>query len=562
MDASQLSAGAWKIARFAAQCAAVAGIALTTGRRQSDGGSVGHREPTWNGDRLRRLVADLLQTQQIIVVSNREPVIHQQVAGRIVVQRPASGLVTALEPVVRTCGGVWVAHGSGSADREVVDRLDRLRVDDKDGSYVLRRVWLTPEQERGYYYGFANQALWPLCHRAHAQPIFRRDHWAEYVRVNRRFAEAVVDESASDDPIVLVQDYHFALVPRLLRQRLPRATIIAFWHIPWPNAERFAICPYQRELLEGLLGSTIVGCQTVEHCSNFLQSVARGLEARIDRDDRAVEFDRQTTLARPYPISIEWPNPWADSARPVDVCRETVRRTLGVPSHAKLVVSVDRMDYTKGIEERLLAFERLLEGWPQSGAPLVFLQVAAPSRTEIQRYSEFAERVDRLVDAVNARFSTLGYTPVVLLHRHCGPQEVFEYYRSADVCYISSLHDGMNLVAKEFVAARDDVRGVLVLSRFAGAARELTEALIVNPYDIDGAAEALQRALSMPLAEQQERMHALRAVVETANVFTWAGAMLTDAALSHERQARLTRLNADSHVVAGDGSGDRVANRL
>ena len=496
----------------------------------------------WTAARLRQVLHESLQGERVIVVANREPRIHEcNDNDEVIVRHPASGLVTALEPVMRACSGVWVAHGSGAADRVASDRNGRFTVSTGDAEYSLRRVWLNEEEERGYYYGFANEALWPLSHLAHAHPIFRRDDWTQYQRVNQKFADAVSAEADCDDPIVLVQDYHFALVPRMLRRRFPRATILTFWHIPWPHAERLSICPFHEPLLEGMLGSSIVGFHTPQHCQNFLDSVDRCLEVRVERGEMAIVHQRQTTLVRPYPISIEWPNRLVSSSPPVAECRQSVRAELGLAAEAKVVVCVDRLDYTKGIEERLRTFERTLERW-NGASQLAFLQVGAPSRVRIDRYREFGSRVRSEVARINARFIGSGRTPIILADRHYEPPEVFRLYRAADVCYVSSLHDGMNLVAKEFVSSRDDEQGVLLLSRFAGAARELTEALIVNPYDVEAVADILQAALSMGSAEQRERMHALRQQVSEFNVYRWAGRMLLDATRLRHRERLQDRL--------------------
>jgi trehalose 6-phosphate synthase len=500
----------------------------------------------WTAARLKQVLREHLHGERVVVVANREPCIHDWKDGRIEVRHPASGLVTALEPVMRACSGVWVAHGSGTADRDAADLQGRVEVGAAGASYTLRRVWLTDEEEQGYYYGFANEALWPLCHLAHGHPTFRRSDFAQYRRVNQRFADAVASEVDCDDPIVLVQDYHFALAPRMIRERFPKATILTFWHIPWPNAERFSICPFGEEVLEGLLGSSLVGFQTYQHCHNFLESVDRSLEVRVERHDMSVICHRRPTLVRPYPISIEWPSRWSDSAPAVAECRRLVRRELGLPDHAQLVVSVDRMDYTKGIEERLLTIERTLERRPGSAPPLAFLQVGAPSRVRIDRYRQFGDHVRAEVDRINARFSTGpgGHRPITLVDRHCEPPEVFGFYRAADVFYVSSLHDGMNLVAKEFISARDDERGVLLLSRFAGASRELAEAIIVNPYDVEGVSDALQAALEMPDDEQRERMRSMRLQVSEHNVYRWAGRMLLGAARLRRRERLQGRLGA------------------
>ena len=500
----------------------------------------------WSPQRLKQTLVRHFPGEKVVVLANREPYIHQrQPDGTIKVMHPASGLVTAVEPVLRACSGVWVAHGSGSADRDVVDQNDHIRVPPGEESYDLRRVWLTPDEERGYYYGLANEGLWPLCHLAHARPIFRSEDWATYQAVNRRFADAVCKESSGDDPVVLVQDYHFALAPRFIRERLPRAVIITFWHIPWPNSERFGIFPWLAEILEGLLGSSIVGFHTQLHCNNFVDSVDRYLEARIDREAMAVIQRGRPALVRAYPISLEWPCQWVTSAPPVAECRKSVFAELGLKPDALLGVGVDRLDYTKGIEERMMAVERMLDRHPAYRGRFSFVQLAAPSRSVIERYQQLDEAVEKLTARINAKFGSEGYRPIILLRAHHEPPTVFRYYRAADFCYVSSLHDGMNLVAKEFVAARDDEAGVLLLSQFAGAARELPESLIVNPYNVDEASAAMVRALTMSAEDQCGRMHAMRAFLAEFNVYRWAGRMLMDAARIRRRATVLGHLDDD-----------------
>lgn len=497
----------------------------------------------WTAQRLKDTLVRHLQGERIVVLANREPYIHQyREDGAIGVMRPASGLVTALEPVLQACSGVWVAHGSGSADRETVDATGHIGVPPGEESYVLRRIWLTPEEEKGYYYGFSNEGLWPLCHLAHTRPVFGSEDWKHYRAVNERFAEAVVFEVGAEDPIILVQDYHFALAPAMIRRRLPRATVITFWHIPWPNAERFGICPWREEIIQGLLGSSILGFQTRLHCNNFIESVDRFLETRIDREQIAVVQQDRTTLVRDYPISIEWPSRWVRSAPTPAECRAAVFEELGLAPDTLLGVGVDRLDYTKGVEERLWAVEQLLVKYPDYRGRFVFVQLAAPSRSLIDRYRQLDEDVQRIAAQINARFGTAGYQPIVLLRAHHEPPTVFKYYRAAQLCYVSSLHDGMNLVAKEFVAARDDEQGVLVLSHFAGASRELVEALIVNPYDLDDASTALETALSMGPEEQRARMRAMRALLAEFNVYRWAGRMLIDAARRRRKDRLVGRL--------------------
>ena len=500
-------------------------------------------ESAWTAERLRSLLATDLHDQEVIVVSNREPYIHEKTDAGLVVRRPASGLVTAVEPVMRACSGTWIAHGSGSGDRQAVDSKDRVRVPPGEEAYALRRIWLTEDEEQGYYYGFANEGLWPLCHVAHVRPVFREGDWLRYKAVNRLFADAVATEARTEDPIVLVQDYHFALLPAMIRERLPRATIITFWHIPWPNPESFGICPWSQELLRGMLGSTILGFHTPHHCRNFVETVDRQLEARIEHEHSTITVEGHETLIESYPISIEWPAPAVSAAwPPAPSCRERVFERFGLPNDARLAVGVDRFDYTKGILERLHAVERLLEKHPEWARRFAFVQIAAPTRTSLDEYRAFQQRIAELVERINRRFGRDGRKPVHLVAEHHDHDALAELYRAADVCVVTSLHDGMNLVSKEFVAARDDERGVLVLSRFAGAAREMTEALIVNPYHVEETADALHRAITMPGEEQRERMASLRNTVREFNVFRWAGRMLGDAARLRLRERIAARV--------------------
>jgi len=506
----------------------------------------------WTAERLKQTLNRHLQGEKIVILANREPYIHHYANdGKIEVQHPASGLVTALEPIMRACSGVWVAHGSGDADRETVDRNDHVRVPPGEESYHIRRVWLSDEEQQGYYYGFSNEGLWPLCHIVDARPVFRAEDWRQYRAVNQKFADAVCSEADSDDPIILVQDYHFALAPAMIRKRLPAATVIVFWHIPWPNGERMGICPWRNEILEGLLGSSILGFHTQLHCNNFLDSVDRYLETRIDREHNAVVMQGHRTLIRPYPISIQWPVQWAEMAPSVDECRAQLWRELGLKPDALLGVGVDRLDYTKGIEERFLAVELLLERHPEFCGRFSFAQLAAPSRTQIERYKVLNETVERLAERINQRFGKKDYKPILLLRSHHEPQEVFRFYRAADLCYVSSLHDGMNLVAKEFVAARSDLKGVLVLSEFTGAARELTEALIVNPYDLESSSAAMAAALIMPVDEQKDRIRSMRAMLAQFNVYRWAGKMLVDAARLRSQERLAGRLAERANISRG-----------
>lgn len=503
---------------------------LETDRRTKD-----ESQMTWSPRALKDILRGELTGDEVLIVSNREPYIHVRRDDKIEIQFPASGLVTALEPIMRACSGTWIAHGSGNADREVVDKNDHIRVPPDNPSYQIRRVWLTKEEEQGYYYGFANEGLWALCHIAHTRPTFRSQDWNQYVAVNKKFADAVVEEAKTDNPVVLVQDYHFALLPKMIKERLPKATVITFWHIPFPNPEVFGICPWREELLDGLLGSSILGFHTRFHCNNFIEAVDRFMESRIDRETSTISYRGNLTAVNHYPISIEHPVKWLKSQKPVNECRASIRSLNGMPSDRLVGIGVDRLDYTKGILERFLAVERLLELEPQWIGKFSFIQIAAPSRSSINQYQHFETDVRAMASKINLRFGREGYEPICLKIEHHDAPQVYEYYRGADLCFISSLHDGMNLVAKEFVAARDDEQGVLILSQFTGASRELPEALIVNPYNIDQCAAALHVALEMPKSEQRNRIRSMRGLIQEFNVYRWAGRMLLDAARLRQR---------------------------
>jgi alpha,alpha-trehalose-phosphate synthase [UDP-forming] len=484
-------------------------------------------ESMWTADRLAVHVRDRLEDGRLFVVSNREPYIHVRRGKAVEVSVPASGVVTAIEPVLQACDGTWVAHGSGDADLETVDAHDRLLVPPDDPRYTLRRVWLNKEEEEGYYYGFANEGLWPLCHIAHTRPLFRANDWKHYQEVNRKFADALLEEMENvGRPVVLVQDYHFALLPRMIKERRPDARVAIFWHIPWPNPEAFAICPWQRELVDGLLGADLIGFHIQAHCTNFLQTVDRIVESRIDWEHFSVQRLDHLTTVRPFPISVEFADVAADPP-PESAYEEraALLKTLGVEA-ALMGVGVDRMDYTKGILERFLAVERFLEKYPRYQGVFTFVQIGAPTRTHIRRYHDLQAEMEGEADRINWRFQAGQWKPIVLLNRQHSHKEIEAYYRAADLCLVTSLHDGMNLVAKEFVASRYDERGVLILSCFTGAARELRDALQVNPYDIDQTAEAIRAALEMQSEEKRMRMQRMRKVVREHNVYRWAGSLI------------------------------------
>ena len=484
-------------------------------------------EHQWTAERLAANIRERFGSSRIFLLSNREPYMHVLQGKETVCMVPPSGLVTALEPVLRACDGVWVAHGSGSEDALNVDKFDRLRVPPDDPRYTLRRVWLSKEEEAGYYDGFANEGLWPLCHIAHTRPIFRASDWEWYQRVNEKFAAALLEEmEGSAHPIVFVQDYHFALVPRLIKAARPDARVAIFWHIPWPNAEAFGICPWQARLLDGLLGADLIGFHIPLHCNNFLSTVDRVLEARTDREHMTARRDGHTSAVRPYPVSVAFDGSKPERKTPAP-SRDELLKEFGLRCET-LIVGVDRMDYTKGIVERLMAVEKLIEEHPYYLERLTMVQIAAPSRSRIPSYIELNRKVKETVERINQRYQTAQWKPILLIERQCSHAEVDLWYRAASVCLVTSLHDGMNLVAKEYVAAHDDEDGVLVLSKFTGAATELLDALIVNPYDIEGVAEAVHQALEMDLDERRKRMQRMRHHVMDHNIYRWAASILGD----------------------------------
>jgi len=481
-------------------------------------------ETLWTEERLKQFAKLRLGESPLVVVSNREPVRHVKKDGRIVAEIPASGLVTAMDPVMRACGGVWVAQGNGGADRETSDARGRLLVPPDDPRYTLRRVWLTKEEEAGYYEGFANEGLWPLCHIVHTRPLFRPGDWAHYRAVNEKFAAAVLEEIAgAEAPMVLLQDYHFALLPALVKRERPDARTAIFWHIPWPNFEHFSICPWQDELLLGMLGADLIGFHTQYYCNNFLDTVERAIEARTDWERFSVTRGRHTTYVKPFPISVA-PDFVED---PPALSRASLLGGLGLQAEW-IGVGVERLDYTKGLPERFRAIGRFFECFPAYRERVAFVQLAAPSRSTIPRYQQLEAEVDETVRAVNAGLATKRWRPITYVKRHHDHREIWPFYRHADFCMVTSLHDGMNLVAKEFVSVRDDDDGVLILSQFTGASSELRDALLVNPYDVDGTAEAIRAAVEMSPDERRARMARMRQSVREQNIYRWAGLLLNE----------------------------------
>ena len=482
----------------------------------------------WTKESLCALVAEKLKDYLFIVVSNREPYIHRFSERRIAVQKPASGLTVALDPVMQACGGTWIAHGSGDADREVVDVNNRVRVPAEDPKYWLRRVWLSASDVEGYYYGFANESLWPLCHIAYTRPSFSESNWNAYKNVNRIFADSVLAEIGDHKAFVFVQDYHLALLPRMLKERNPNAIVGQFWHIPWPNPEAFRICPWQEDIIRGLLGNDLLGFHIRYHRNNFMDTVDQAVEARVDREIWEVTHQGKRTAVRPFPISVDF-DELDLLSRAEDVGPEISRlkETLGITDQI-IGIGLDRIDYTKGIPERFNALDRFFSKYPEYVGRVVFVQAGVPSRTEVGAYQRLNEDIDQLVDEINSRHGDGDWKPIRYLREHESPVTLMAMRRMADFCVVSSLHDGMNLVAKEFPASRPDEDGVLILSRFTGAARELTDALLINPYATDDFAETIKSAVEMPFEERQKRMRKMREIVRENNIYKWAADVISE----------------------------------
>lgn len=487
-----------------------------------------NKEELWTEAKLRDLVQAKLGENALFVVSNREPYMHvtDEVTGAPRCIRPASGVVTAIDPVMRACGGTWVAHGSANADRKFVNSKNKLGVPPQDNRYILKRVWLSKEEEEGYYYGFSNEGLWPLCHITHTRPVFKESDWQMYKQANQKFADSLLEELPAKNPFVFIQDYHFTLLAGMIKEKRPDATIALFWHIPWPNPEVFSTCPYQEQILEGLLACDLIGFHVQSHCNNFLDTANRLLESRVDTEKFSVVRFGKETFIRPFPISVNGYMTGAISKPDADQI-DIIRKEFELEGKV-VALGVDRIDYTKGLIERILAVDRFIEKYPQYKDKFVFIQLAAPSRTHIKRYHDLIGEIDELVEKKNWKYSEGNWSPVIYLKRHFSPEEIRPYYALADICIVSSLHDGMNLVAKEYVASKSDLNGALILSRFTGAARELTDAIQINPYSIEEFADAIKIAVEMPLEEKRRRMENMRNIVRENNVYRWAGNIITE----------------------------------
>ncbi|HYZ83611.1 MAG TPA: trehalose-6-phosphate synthase [Bryobacteraceae bacterium] len=484
--------------------------------------------PLWTSRKLRELIEDRLSGVKFIVVSNREPYIHKHDSnGEIVCIEPASGMATAIDPLLRASGGVWVAHGSGSADKETVDINDHVMVPPGEESYTLRRVWLDQQLEKEYYYGLSNEGLWPLCHIAFQRPIFRLKDWEAYRRANQIFADAVLEEAGDQSALVFIQDYHFGLLPRMLKDRNPNLLVAQFWHIPWPNRESFRVFPWAEELLDGMLGNDLLGFHIRHHCLNFLDTCDRNIESLVDNEHFLVTRGGHNTMVRPFPISIDFEQHTRD-AQSFRVDKEIDNWLKVFETQPEWIgVGIDRIDYTKGIPDRLAALDLFLEKHPEFIGRILFVQIGVPTREHIGAYTDLSASIDAQVEAMNKKWQRNGWHPIHYHKGHCNQDRLMALHRLANFCLVSSLHDGMNLVAKEYVASRFDNKGVLILSQFTGSARELTDALLINPFSTDDMADAIYRAICMPVEEQMKRMQRMREIIEEFNIYRWAGKFLS-----------------------------------
>jgi len=482
-------------------------------------------EAIWTPERLKVEMETILQNKKMVVVSNREPYMHVHDGKNIKCLVPASGLITAMEPILKACGGLWIASGTGDADKETVDKNDTLQVPPENPKYTLKRLWQTKKEEEHFYFGFSNEGLWPLCHIAHTRPTFREEDWFYYKKVNEDFAKAVLKETADEEePFILIQDYHFALLPALIKKEKPDAKVAIFWHIPWPNPESFGICPWQKEILRGMLGADLIGFHTQYHCNHFLETVNRTLESRVSWENFSVKLKGHSTQVKPFPISIAFTPKDFDNKSP-KIKPSQLLAAYGITAK-HIGIGVDRVDYTKGLIEKFLAIERFFEKYPAYVGKFTFVQIGAPSRSELKSYSDIMNDIVNESERINLRFKSKNWKPLLLLNQYHSQSEIAPFYSSADFCMVSSLHDGMNLVAKEFVASRNHNDGTLILSRFAGAAQELQGAIIVNPYNIEHSADAIKSALEMTIEEQHQRMNQMRQEIVNHNIYLWAANLI------------------------------------
>lgn len=468
---------------------------------------------------LKAFIEEIFTDKNLIIVSNREPYIHKKSGLSIRVEKPAGGLTSAMDDVLKVTGGTWVAWGSGSGDRDVVDSKNLVRVPPENPSYMLKRVWLASSEVENYYHGYSNQVLWPLCHITLDRVYFRKKFWEDYKKVNRAFSDAVLEE-AGNDSIIWIHDYHLCLLPQMLRNERPELTIAHFWHIPWPDWSVFRICPQAREIIEGLLGNDLIGFQIPLFVKNFMDCVRGCLDADIDYTKETINFKGHTTRLKAFPISIDFDkfNSMASSQRTKGMIQR-LKEKYGL-TQGYIGIGVDRLEYTKALIKRLQAIDLFFDRYERFRRKFTFIQIAVPTRMR-EPYISYKKAVEELVSKINEKYSVGDWKPIIYIDTKVDHNDLVSYYRMADVAIISSVYDGMNLVAKEYVASKTDEKGVLILSELAGASEELEGSILVNPYDIEGFSECIKRALKMPDKEKTSRMAALRRLVSENNIHKW-----------------------------------------
>jgi trehalose-6-phosphate synthase len=481
----------------------------------------------WKKQTIEKLTSERMRDHQLIIVSSAEPYTHAYHKDKITVTRGSGGIITAMEPIIKANGGLWIAYGRGPADKEMVNEEDKLKLPPGRNQYTLKRLWISKKNLVGWYYGLCNEALWPLCHSVFERPTFRQTDWDMYVAVNQQYADAVLKEvNGKLKAVVWIHDYHLSLVPQMLKAKRPDLIVGYFWHIPWPVADIFRIFPWDKQMLEGMLSSNLIGFNRHSYCRNFLTSVSKTLEAKVDFDNLTVTYNNHVTYVRHYPISLDYLSISGASKKTKKYGKSHIKKIV-TGRYEYLSLGVERLDYTKGIIEHLKAIDRFLERYPEYIEKFVHINILEPSRTLLQRYELLGREVETLVENINFKYATANWQPIHIIKETQTPNELYSLYKSANLMQVTSLADSMNLVAKEYIAAGPD-DGVLILSEQTGSADELTDAIIVNPYDIERLADAIKLALEMPKEERKQRMKRMRGLLEENNVYLWAGKFLTD----------------------------------
>ncbi|RLG19836.1 trehalose-6-phosphate synthase [Candidatus Micrarchaeota archaeon] len=473
-------------------------------------------------EKLRRIVKDKINDRQLLVLSYREPYTHYYEAGEIKHRKNTGGLVAALDPVMKACGGTWIACGETEADREAVDKEDKVCVPFDGDDYDLRRIWLSKEERNAFIRGVSNRALWPLMHFVYVRPYFDEEQWKVYRKMNKRFAEAAIQEAKEKNAFIWIQDYHLALCAKYIKDEMPDAVVAQFWHIPWPSSEIFRIFPWHRELTEGLLANDLLGFHIRYYSNNFMDSVDRSVEARVERENSSIFYNDHETKVREFPISVDDKTIEKMSKETTHNDIDILKKEYGIGDE-KIIASISRMDYTKGISEQFMAYDKFLENNPKYLKKVVLVQVISPSRTEIPEYQDLEEKASHLAFELNWKYGDGRWRPIVLINEFIDQKVLVAIYKMAEVFIVNSLQDGMNIVCKEYAAAKQDGDGTLILSKFTGASRELDSAILVNPFSENEVSEAFKKALEMPKKERRKRLKRMREVVRENDVYNWAG---------------------------------------